>query len=145
MSIITPSAGNVFTQTYNQIFFGDPPITANLLVATSTGSTNYVNGLVMAQYTAGGSVGQAVNWDVNGTNGQQVPIGVLCDDYATLGATTVTGLAKIAIGGRGNGTYLINSALSVTTGSGNTIPAAMALLNSNTYTIEGVQLWKLPA
>jgi hypothetical protein len=66
-------------------------------LAASTGGVVYQSGTLLAQYTAGPSIGLFVNYDsVSGTNGQNVFVGVLYDDLIVNG-TTVTGQVQIIV------------------------------------------------
>jgi len=73
------------------------PIYTMAPLAASTGGVVYQSGTLLAQYTAGPSIGLFVNYDsVSGTNGQNVFVGVLYDDLIVNG-TTVTGQVQIIV------------------------------------------------
>ena len=97
MSLTPQNNQNAFVQSYSAIFAGDAPKDCvQGLLATSTGSFVYTSGAIVAQYTAGGSVGKYVNYNSAGSNGQAVPVGVIWDDDFVNG-TAPTGLVRIAL------------------------------------------------
>lgn len=70
-------------QTYSKLWATDPSLAYFIEVelAPSTNVDGYKPGCILAQYTAGQYIGQCVNYDPSGTNGQNVALAVLTDQY----------------------------------------------------------------
>ena len=72
-------------QTYNSLWATDPSLAyfIDVELAPSTNTDGYKPGCILAQYTAGQYEGQCVNYDPNGSNGQNVAFIILTDQYLT--------------------------------------------------------------
>lgn len=72
-------------QTYSDLWASDQSLAyfTTVALAPSTNTDGYKPGCILAQYTAGQYQGQFVNYSPAGTNGQNVALLVLTDQYLT--------------------------------------------------------------
>jgi hypothetical protein len=97
MSLAPGVETNVRTISFSDCCTDGSPIFTQAPLAASTGGVTYKTGTLLAQLTAGPSIGKFINYDsVAGTNGQNVFVGVLMDNLITE-TTAAIPLAKIAI------------------------------------------------
>lgn len=83
--IPAPQNKTQLQQTYTNLWATDPSLAyfIDVELAPSTNTDGYKPGCILAQYTAGQYQGQCVNYDPSGTNGQNVALIVLTDQYLT--------------------------------------------------------------
>ena len=76
---------DILSVSFTSITTDGSPLTSSDLLAPSTAGAVYQSGLIVAQYTSGPNIGQLVNYTALGTNGQNIPIGVIYDDQLATG------------------------------------------------------------
>lgn len=136
------SFGITFEVDYPQVIYGDRSKCqfTNGRLADATGDVVYAPGCILAVYTSGPNIGLYVNYDsVAGTNGQDVPVGVLTDDnFSLTDVESVNNLQdEILVAGN-----VIFSTLFATQEAD--IAAYITARNGLTYTSDGNVITHLP-
>lgn len=83
--ITAPQNKTQSQQTYSKLWATDPSLAyfVDIELAPSNNTDGYKPGCILAQYTSGEYAGQFVNYDPEGTDGQNVALVILTDQYLT--------------------------------------------------------------
>lgn len=146
MSVLTPINNlNIFEQTYTKAIYGDMGYTNSVILAPATFDVNdwtgYRTGCILAKYTSGTNIGKYVNYDINGTNGQDVPVSpfIFDDNIPFLPDIGQNIFVSVAMGGR---SWIVRDAILYATAADRSdVAGAMAQLGARSDTLNGELVW----